>query len=155
MHPNRCCLLIVALSLLGLFALPCVAQSPEPPPEGMLYLGHGKVLEAARPRQMTLNANVIGFLYQPGGLSIAYSGVAQEGHTVTQYIRLVGLKRAESTTLTSETLPISSDGETAPHTLSALNGWSGDGRYLLIEQTRIAPSTENADGSRSPGRSSA
>lgn len=140
---------LLALSLLGMLALPSVALSPDLPPQGTLYLGGGKILEAARPRQMTLNANVLGFLYQPGGLSLAYMGVSVNGDAVTQSIRLIGLKRGEGTTLVSTTAQVGPDGAPADPqdlTLSTLAGWSGDGRYLLIEQARMGEAPKNADG---------
>ena len=77
---------------------------------------------------MSWKANVGQVAYQPGSLEAAYTGTQIDGDTVTQFVRLVGLKRGETTTLLSATGPMTAEDAPPPYTLA---GWSGDGRYLL------------------------
>lgn len=114
--------------------------------QGACYLGFGKTLEAAPSRQLSLNANISQFLYQPGGLEIAYAGSQTDGDAVTSYIRLVGVKHGSVATLisTSGKTDASTESEqSAPYTLA---GWSADARYLLLQKEWDVPTTDAATG---------
>ncbi len=126
------------------FLLPAWGDVPDAPPLGACYMGYGKTLEAAQSRQLSLNAHVTRFLYQPGGLEIAYEGAQKDGDEVTQFIRLAGIRRGETTTLASTTMHLGSDDE-QPDAYN-LAGWSGDGRYLLINQEHYVKVPETGDG---------
>lgn len=120
----------------------CSADAPSPPPQGALYLGKGRMLEAAAPRQLSLNAHVSQFVYGPSGLEIAYAGSQVSGDSVTQFIRLAGVRFGTTATLLSQTFHISADGQPDPpdFTLIRPAGWSADERYFLIAKTRFMPS---------------
>ncbi len=138
--------LLVLLPTL-LFAGPSRGDAPAPPPQGALYLGQSRMLEAAPPRQLSLNAHVLQFDYQPGGLEIAYAGSRIDTDTVTQFVRLAGVRHGTITTLLSTTVSVKDDGtpteQDVPY-LTSLAGWSSDGRYLLAAQYFIntAPSQD-------------
>lgn len=117
--------------------------SPLSPPQGAIYLGTGRMLEAQAPRQLSLNAHVRQFAYQPGGLSIAYAGATQDGDTLTQFVRLVGLKHATVTTLLTQTQSLSQDVDPLPGYILA--GWSADARYLVVEGTQAMPAPDRAE----------
>ena len=136
--------LSTVLMLPLVFLLPTWGDVPDPPPLGACYMGFGKTLEAAQSRQLSLNAHVARFLYQPGGLEIAYESLQKDGDEVTQAIRLVGTKRGATTTLTSTTMHLGSDDEQPD--MYNLAGWSGDGRYMLINQEHYVKNPETGDG---------
>ena len=100
------------------------------------------MLEAAATRQLTLNANVWQFAYQPGGLEIAYTGMQVDGTKVTQSLRLIGSKHGGMLgTLRSHTWQLNEAGTEPVRDgtgLMRLCGWSGDGRYLLVTQYSLA-----------------
>jgi hypothetical protein len=131
--------LIVSLFLPPISAL-SQSESPKPPSQGTLYLGQGQMLEAATPRQLTLGENAYQFSYQPGGLGIACVGERQEGDTGILEARLIGVQHGTSTTLMSDTFHIGEDGrplESDVPTLIQLGGWSGNGRYLMLQQSKF------------------
>ncbi len=142
------------------FALPCVADDPGKAPQiGKIYLGGDQILDAAPPRQLSLRANVSQFDYQPGGDAIAYTGAQLNGDTITAFASLVGTQHGTITKLLSITKDLhhqaqllgDSDAEITkletdlqnPLKLKdflqyqfavTLNGWSADGKYLLLGQ---------------------
>lgn len=153
---------LTGLSLLALLALSSGARDRDFAPQGALYLGGGQILEAATPRQLTLNAHVMQMAYQPGGLSLAYLGVRIDGTQVTQTVTLVGGKYGTPTTLMTSAFPIDPAEElrlrqrmedqqagrraaSPPPTPSpdvrlrelSLDGWSADGRFLLVRQNEM------------------
>lgn len=96
------------LALLALLALPTVAQAPAPADDPLpgIYVGKSQILDAAPPRQLSLNAHVKEWQYQPGGLAIAYVGSQFEDGTLKQFIKLAGVKRGQTTTLYSTSLNV-------------------------------------------------
>ena len=140
--------LSAALMLPLMFLLPTWGDAPHAPPLGACYMGYGKTLEAAQSRQLSLNAHVTRFLYQPGGLEIAYEGSQKDGEDVTSFIRLAGVRRGEATTLVSTPGYAGTDGNQADQSTPPyrLAGWSGDGRYLLVEQEHFIAITNTDTG---------
>jgi hypothetical protein len=136
---------ILICFLLCLFLLlPTWGDPTDETPLGACYMGYGKMLEAAKSRQLSLNAHVQQFLYQPGGLGIAYQGMEKNGDELTQFIRLVGVNRGTVTNLVSTTSQVGEDADKgvtseAPYGLA---GWSGDGRYLLLNQDAFVTPAE-------------
>ncbi len=126
-----------ALLLLGLLtavSLRASADTPAPLPQlNIIALGQGQVLEAAPPRQLSLHAHVSDFAYQPGGLEIAYAGSDTDGEAITQFIKLVGTRYGKTTTLLAQSTPTGKEDARAEPFL--LDGWSADGRYLVVEHT--------------------
>jgi hypothetical protein len=132
-------MLLFSLSFLCL-ARTTRADDPKPPTQGTLYLGQGQILEAAVPRQLTLGENIYQFDYQPRGLSIACVGERQGGDTGAFEVHLIGVRHGSSTTLMSDTFHIGEDGrplEADIPTLIQLSGWSGNGRYLMLQQSKF------------------
>lgn len=125
--------LLWALSLLTL--APVHADTPARLPQlNVIALGQGQVMEAAPPRQLSLNAHVSEFAYQPGGLEIAYAGSETEGGTTTQFVKLVGTRQGTTTTLLAQTdWPPGSGDAVAPFYII---GWSADARFLVATQYR-------------------
>lgn len=134
---SRHALTIVLLSLLVLLSPPAGAEDA---PQGALYLGPGRMLEASQPRQLSLNAHVGQFLYQPGGLSIAYLSAVPDGDGYTQSIRLVGLKRGETTTLLTR-----GPADRPAFTSFIMSGWTADGRYLVVTTDLALPSVDGPE----------
>lgn len=136
MHRLLCPLLALLLC--------AVTTRAEAPPDAFaqrVYLGHGETLTISPAQPLSWKAHVGEFAYQPGSLEAAYTGLQTDGDTVTQFVRLVGLKRGETGTLLSATGPVNMVETPFPYTLS---GWSGDGRYLLTshdEWVRLADGT--------------
>lgn len=123
--------LLWALSLLTL--APVHADTPARLPQlNIIALGQGQVLEAAPPRQLSLNAHVSEFAYQPGGLEIAYAGSETDGDTITQFVKLAGTRHGTLATLLTQSGP--SDGSNNAVQPLTLDGWSADGRYLVAQQ---------------------
>lgn len=136
---------IFALLLLAMTA--ATSADTTDAPQGACYLGYGKSLEAEQSRQLTLQANISQFLYQPGGLEIAYAGSQRSGDTLTNYVRLIGVKHGSTAILISNTGDGKSDSaesqQVAPYTLC---GWSADGRYLLLQQEWYVPGSGGLSG---------
>ena len=140
---NRCRDIALLLLLRLLCPEPTSADDPTilNPPLGSLYLGPGRMLDAAPPRQMSLNAHITQFLYQPGGLSLAYlSNEANDNDGVTRSVRLVGLKRGETTTL----LRHISSADDPGFTSLQLRGWTADARDLIVSADTVVPSADDA-----------
>jgi len=123
--------LLWALSLLTL--TPARADTPARLPQlNIVALGLGQILEAAPPRQLSLNAHVSDFAYQPRGLEIAYAGSETDSDMTTQFVRLAGTRRGTLAALMTQSGPThGSDSVAQPFDLV---GWSSDGRYLVAEQ---------------------
>lgn len=128
--------LLLSALLLAIHAL-ALAETPAPLPQlNIVSLGQGRVMEAAPPRQLSLHAHISEFAYQPGGLEIAYAGSDTDGDKTTQFVntqfvKLVGTRYGTTTTLLVQTPPMG--GENATPGPFLLNGWSADGRYLVVE----------------------
>lgn len=135
---------IFAMLLLAATAV-TYADAPDAQ-QGACYLGFGKTLEAAPSRQLSLNANISQFLYQPGGLEIAYAGSQTDGDTVTSYIRLVGVKHGSVATLISTSGKADSSTESEQSAPYALAGWSADARYLLLQKEWYIPGSGGVSG---------
>lgn len=130
----------LTLALLILITFLAWAQGPAlSPPQGALYLGPGRMLESAQPRQLSLNAHVAQFLYQPGGLSLAYLSAVPDGDGYTQSIRFVGLKRGETTTLLTR-----GPANRPAFTSFIMSGWTADGRYLVVTTDLALPSVDSS-----------
>ena len=100
-----------------------------------LYVGPGRVLQAAAPRQLSLNAHVAGFLFQPGGLSIAYVGVRDEDSARTVSVRFVDARHSDPMARTLYTASGDTPDATGPdaHVPDIdLIGWTSDARYLIL-----------------------
>ncbi|MBV9848117.1 MAG: hypothetical protein JO250_00375, partial [Armatimonadetes bacterium] len=132
---------VVCLALLSVApGPPLAAQTPTAPPlrpADALYMGQGLVLTAAPPRQLTLNAHVPQFLYQPGGDSLAYVSVQTDGDRQTTSVKFVDARQKDHDTRTIYS--VTGDAPEAPvhdpqiYSLDLL-GWSADGRWLLIRE---------------------
>jgi hypothetical protein len=144
---------ILVCLLLTSGLLPTWSDPPEETPLGACYMGYGKMLEAARAHQLSLNAHVERFLYQPGGLEIAYQGSERNGDEIVHFIRLVGVKQGTITTLISTTGDTEDEAEkNSPKEVPyELAGWSGDGRYLLLSREHdVATADGEAEGGARP-----
>ncbi len=161
---------ILGLGLLALlFAVPSAADDPGKAKQyGKIYLGHGQILDTTVPRQLSFQANVSQFEYQPGGDAIAFSGVQLNGDTLTFFASLAGTQHGTITKLVSMTKTLAQESQDEGHhgSISAedivkeeadfknpqmwsefaqyqtelkLNGWSADGKYLLIAQMQHTP----------------
>lgn len=127
----------LTLALLILITFPAWAQGPAlSPPQGAQYLGPGRMLEAQAPRQLSLNAHVTQFMYQPGGLGIAYVCAAPDpsGEGITQSVRLVGVKRGGTAALLTHIVADAGD-----FLGYSLLGWTADARYLLVRDNSFVP----------------
>ena len=125
------------LVLIGLLPLPAHCQHGTG-----IYLGQSEVLQAVPPRQLTLNAHVQQFHYQPGGDSIAYIRQDGEGEHLTQSIEFMDARQSNPDTRTLYRLPRhperhQGDGKPPDPYALDLYGWSGDGRYLLFDEWNI------------------
>ena len=106
-----------------------------------IYMGQGLVLRAAPPHQLTLNAHVSEFAYQPGGDSIAYVSTRDDDDTRTVTIKFVDTHQKDPDTRTLYTATLDfPDAQTSAIQFPLLNllGWSADGRYLLFKQQNVA-----------------
>lgn len=117
------------------------ADAPSAPGEQRLFVGAGRVLTIGEAKQLTFGAHVGQFLFQPGSLEAAYSGVQTDGETVTVFVRLMGLKHGETFPMLSWSATVR---EGVPHTAYSLGGWSGDGRYLMVQHAELGTATETA-----------
>lgn len=108
--------------------------------QGALYLGSGRMLAASQPRQLTLNAHIAQFLYQPGGLSIAYVSVQTGQDGPSQSVKFVGLKRGETT-------PLFTKGSHVPEGYFGVSllGWTADARYLFVSSDDAVPLTDDLE----------
>ncbi len=126
----------LALLLWGLLAAafaPARADTPARLPQlNIIALGQGQILEAAPPRQLSLNAHVSDFAYQPRGLEIAYAGSDIDSDTTTQFVKLVGTRHGTLATLLTQSGPSDGKGDAVPS--FDLVGWSADGCYLVVGQ---------------------
>lgn len=122
---------------------PARADAPAHLPQlNIIALGQGQVLEAAPPRQLSLNAHVSEFAYQPGGLEIAYAGSDTDGDVTTQFVKLAGTRHGTLAALMTQSGPThGSDGVAQPYFVV---GWSSDGRYLVAGQAG-AVGTDSAE----------
>lgn len=153
--------------LLGLCPGPSQGQGSQPPsalPGESLYLGRGQALEAQAPRQLTLNAHVQQAAFQPGGLAVAYAGGRLDGDALTLTVQMIGLhgdtprplwSRRVALGALADSLGLDGDGASALReriddalpmfrrgqflNLISLQGWSSDGRYLLIKLQDVVP----------------
>lgn len=126
-------LALLLAALLTAIGLRAQADTPTPLPQlNIIALGQGQVLEAATPCQLSLHAHISEFAYQPGGLEIAYAGSNTESGASTQFVKLVGTRYGATTTLIAQTSPTADPDNAVPPFL--MNGWSADGRYLVVEQ---------------------
>lgn len=140
-------------SALALIALPSVAQGPPSPFAGTIYLGEGRVLDAAPPRQVSLNAHILQILYQPAGLAIAYAGASfdEDAGTATYFVKSVATRKGDkgqTRTLISETVHVGD--ETAPYQLI---GWTSDAHYLIVnypETVSVPVDLDQPEGPSSP-----
>ncbi len=147
-----------------LFTLPSVADDPgKKKLIGQIYLGHSQILDAAPARQLSFRANVSQFDYQPGGDAIAFVGTQFSGDNVACFVSLAGTQHGTITKLLSDTEnlreeqqkrgasaedidkmeaalnnPLLSPDALRHQTVMTLNGWSSDGKYLLIGQEQFA-----------------
>ncbi len=126
-------LALLLLGLLTAIGLRARADTPAPLPQlNIISLGQGQGLEAAPPRQLSLHARISEFAYQPGGLEIVYAGSDTEDGASTQFVKLVGTRYGTTTTLIAQTSAAADPDNAVPPFL--MNGWSADGRYLVVEQ---------------------
>lgn len=134
-----------------------------------LYLGGGKALESSPARQLTLNAHVQQFAYQPGGLAVACAGGRLDGDSLTLTVQMIGLHQDTPRRLWSRQVGLSalagSLGLDENGTrdlrdridsalplfrrgyflnLVSLPGWWADGRYLLIKLQDVVPTDGGA-----------
>jgi prepilin-type processing-associated H-X9-DG protein len=135
---------VALLSLLTFTALPSVAQGPGSP--STIYLGQGRVLDAAPPRQVSLDAHITQILYQPAGLAIAYAGASfdEDAGTATYFVKSVATRKGDkgrTRTLLSQTVHVGEN--TSPFELI---GWTRDAHYLIVRHAALAPLSENAMG---------
>ncbi len=157
----RLCKTISFGFLLGLLlAQPSVADDPgKNKLIGKIYLGHGQILEAAPPRQLSFRANVSNFKYQPGGDAIAFTGAQVNGDSITDFASLADTQHGTVTKLFSVTRTLAQEVQAEsgnqediaqretdlqkPQALQefirnqsefTLAGWSAGGKYLLISQ---------------------
>lgn len=134
------------------FLLFCLHPALAAPFNG-IYVGQSQILDAAPPRQLSLNVGVRAWDAQPGGLEIAYLCGKLEDGQVTESVKLTGVRRGQTVTLATRRLSLSeyaaaigmddeharkfASGEQTPNFSSYANvltseGWSGDGRYFLV-----------------------
>ncbi len=137
MRPRRFTLpcLLTLLALFILPPLPCHALRPD-----ILYLGDGKFVQVAPIRQLTLNAHITQFAYEPLGQEVALVGSETTGGTSTLFVKTVDVRSGHEMNRLTMTAPAGD--ETARYNLI---GWSGNGRYLLVERWRpLKELTEDA-----------
>lgn len=125
----RCFTLPCLLTLLALFILPPLPGHALRP--DILYLGGGKFVQVGPIRQLTLNAHVTQFAYEPLGVEVAVVGSETVGDTETLFIKTVDVRSGHEMSRLTMTAPVGD--KTARYNLI---GWSGSGRYLLVERWR-------------------
>ena len=120
----RCLTLPCLLTLLAL--MPSLGRALRP---DILYLGSGKFVQVGPLHQLTLHAHVKEFAYEPTGQEIAVAGRETEGETATIFVETVDVRSGHAMNRLTMTAPVGD--ETARYNLI---GWSGSGRYLLVER---------------------
>lgn len=120
---------IVLPILLGLFALaacPGYALRPD-----ILYLGSGKFVQVSPPRQLTLNAHLTQFAFEPLGLEVAAAGSETVEKTTTYFVKTIATRRGAEMSRLSFSL-------TAPAEDIygfEIVGWASSGRSLIVKKT--------------------
>lgn len=114
------------LALSALFPLPTQALRPD-----ILYLGDGKFIQVGPLRQLTLGAHVKQFSYEPLGAEVAVAGSETVGDTETLFVKTIDVRSGHEMNRLTMTAPAGD--ATAQYRLV---GWSGSGRYLLVERWR-------------------
>ncbi|MEO7716855.1 MAG: hypothetical protein ABIY70_11665 [Capsulimonas sp.] len=127
-------------SLLLWAALPVVADPFEDAMPGALgaghgiYVGDGRILDAAAPRQMTLRGHIMEFQYSPTGEKIAYEGLVLDHGEKSLAIKYVDPWRSEPAEITvAKSKGWGLHGQN-PRDMVSMAGWSGDGRYLIVQR---------------------
>jgi prepilin-type processing-associated H-X9-DG protein len=120
----------------------------------VIYLGEGKVFRAAQPRQLTLRARVQQFEFNPTGEKIAYTSIIHDHGARYYRVSYVDTWRSEPVEVVlikgdaTESAPPPNNDDSDIKDLVLIDGWSADGRYLLIAEYKQF----SADISQSSGR---
>lgn len=114
------------LLLLGLLTLP-VAADPRP---DILYTTRKEFVQVSPPRQLTLNANIYQFAYDPLGLEVACNAIDSPGEQYVYTIKTLDVRTGHELHRLTMSAP--------PDTNAQFNilGWTPSGKSLLLEQTR-------------------
>ena len=138
---RRSTLATSAASLLLLTALPVVAHEDLPGSLGgtlSIYIGEGRIFEALPARQMTLRGHVLEFQYSPTGEKIAYEGLLVDHGEQSLVIKFVDPWRTDPVEkFVAKSAAFDARAEKPGERIS-LAGWSGDGRYLIVQRTKMA-----------------
>jgi len=114
------------LLLLGLLTLP-VAADPRP---DILYTTRKEFVRVSPPRQLTLNANIYQFAYDPLGLEVACNSVDSTGGQIVCSVKTLDVRTGQEMHRLTLT--------TSPDTNGLFNilGWTPSGKFLLLERTQ-------------------
>ena len=114
------------LLLLGLLTLP-VAADPRP---DILYTTRKEFVRVSPARQLTLNAHLDKFAYDPLGLVIACTGAdTQQGQT-TYFVKTLDVRTGKELHRLALTVPQYTEAGLT------LRGWTPSGKYLLLERSQ-------------------
>ena len=114
------------LLLLGLLTLP-VAADPDP---DILYTTRKEFVRVSPPHQLTLNAHISQFDYDPLGLEVACTGSETQGDQTTCFVKTLDVRTGKE--LHRLTMTVSQYTEAR----FTLLGWTPSGKYLLLERTQ-------------------
>jgi len=125
------------LALFFLSALPGHALRPD-----ILYTPQSGFLQIAPARQLTLNAHVSAFQYEPLGLEIAFVGSETQGDSTMHFVKVVDVRTGHEMERLSFSLPTEQDLVTSYD--YRILGWSPSGRSLMLD--RYLPPADLPDG---------
>lgn len=114
------------LLLLGLLTLP-VAADPRP---DILYTTRKEFVRVGSPRQLTLNAHIDKFAYDPLGLEVACTGSETQGDQTTYFVKTLDVRTGKELHRLTMTLPQDASAQ------FNLLGWTPSGKYLLLERAQ-------------------
>lgn len=146
---------LALLFLLVLFALPAAAEGPPPTAfrKNILYLGQGQILTVMPSRQLTLNAHVSQFRYEPLGVEVAYAGWERTGNAINYFVRVMDTRSGNIMSRLSQTVtapPQSEDGDAISQRGYRMLGWSNNGNILLLRKPQPEAEFEMLDVGADP-----
>ena len=111
---------------LALLTLP-VAADPRP---DILYTSRKEFVRVSPAHQLTLNAHIDKFAYDPLGLEVACTGSETQGDQTTYFVKTLDARTGKELHRLTLTVPQDTDAR-----LEML-GWTPSGKYLLLERTQ-------------------
>ena len=123
--------------LLILCASPTGASPAQPPTNlrsDIIYTSRGEFVQVSPMRQLTLNAHIQQFAYEPLGIEVALVGSEVQGDQTVHFVKTMDVRTGGEMNRLTVIAP--SENDSAGFSLI---GWSESGKYLLVERTTPAP----------------